>query len=289
MAAAVRIRYVYETSFFDGRPGSSNGQQPESATDQVDSAINHPIVRRIQQAVIRARKAVTSGSSSRNIDMMALSDDDDVATAASLHHHDPSSIMSSLQTSMCSLDGEELLGDDGRLVSLNRSRSLQQTHLLHEQQHHRGFSLHLSPKQRTRIGEAVLSPISDKSENETSQMLNTGAAAQTVTEFNPAASSSSCISRRRPQSLFPNIISRPGGFNSSDSGISISANSLVNSSHEALQQTHKPTTHLSLNNSQGNKSNPITSTRRKCSISIPQKKKTLRPDRFFHYSLCCLL
>jgi hypothetical protein len=177
---------------------------------------------------------------------------------------------------MCS---SEEADPDGRIL-LNRSRSLQQTHhLFHhsvDSHHHRGFSLHLSPKQRTKISEAVLSPISDKSENETCQMLTTSTTTTPTTTTQVPATTSAVASsfefnsvlshrRRPPQSLFPSIISsRPvggsagGGFNSSDSGISISANSLVtNDSHEALQPLHKPPLHLSLDNSHGKKSNPF--------------------------------
>jgi hypothetical protein len=197
-------------------------------SEQVDSAINHPIVRKIQQAVIRARKAVMLTSSSSS----ALANSNPNMTAAVGHHsmteqsersvqRSPSSISSSFQTSMFSLDetGTGQLDVDGRIL-LNRSRSLQQTHhLFHSvdsSHHHRGFSLHLSPKQRTKMSETVvLSPISDKSENEaTSQMLitpttSTAAAAVIPFEFN----SSTVAVRRRPQSLFPSISinSRPGG------------------------------------------------------------------------------
>lgn len=254
MASAVKIRYVYETSFFDGRNDCWTSQ-PDNPPEEVDSAVNHPIVRKIQQAVIRARKAVTSSMNSNpNIDMTGHSEPD--RSSLQLQR----SNISSLQTSICSLD-ESAQDLDGRLI-LNRSRSLQQTHhLFHSvdshhnyHHHHRGFSLHLSPKQRTKVSEAVLSPISDKSENETSQMLTTTtvpipSSVAVPFEFHAAA-------RRRPQSLFSNIISgRPsgsaGGFNGSDSGISISANSLVtNDSHEALQPLNKPPLHLSLDNSQ---------------------------------------
>lgn len=282
MASAVRIRYVYETSFFDGRNGDWTSQQPEEDTnpsEQVDSAINHPIVRKIQQAVIRARKAVAASSSSGsnpNIDMTAGQH----SSLMEEREQQRSPSISSLQTSsMCSSEEADA---DGRIL-LNRSRSLQQTHhLFHHSvdshhHHHRGFSLHLSPKQRTKISEAVLSPISDKSENETCQMLTSSTTTTpTTTTQVPATSAvassfefSSVLSHRRrpPQSLFPSIISsRPvggsagGGFNSSDSGISISANSLVtNDSHEALQPLHKPPLHLSLDNSHGNKSNPLVS------------------------------
>jgi hypothetical protein len=281
MASAVRIRYVYETSFFDGRNADWTSQQPEedpNPSEQVDSAINHPIVRKIQQAVIRARKAVVASSSSSssnpNIDMTAGH-----SSLMEEREQQRSPSISSLQTSsMCSSEEADA---DGRIL-LNRSRSLQQTHhLFHHSvdshhHHHRGFSLHLSPKQRTKISEAVLSPISDKSENETCQMLTTSTTTTpTTTTQVPATTSavassfefSSVLSHRRrpPQSLFPSIISsRPvggsagGGFNSSDSGISISANSLVtNDSHEALQPLHKPPLHLSLDNSHGKKSNPF--------------------------------
>lgn len=282
MASAVRIRYVYETSFFDGRNGDWTSQQPEEDTnpsEQVDSAINHPIVRKIQQAVIRARKAVAASSSSGsnpNIDMTAGQH----SSLMEEREQQRSPSISSLQTSsMCSSEEADA---DGRIL-LNRSRSLQQTHhLFHHSvdshhHHHRGFSLHLSPKQRTKISEAVLSPISDKSENETCQMLTSSTTTTpTTTTQVPATSAvassfefNSVLSHRRrpPQSLFPSIISsRPvggsagGGFNSSDSGISISANSLVtNDSHEALQPLHKPPLHLSLDNSHGNKSNPLVS------------------------------
>lgn len=300
MAGAVRIRYVYETSFYDGRPDSTTTAVVDPP-EQVDSAINHPIVRRIQQAVFRARKAVVSSMAHQNtsLDIGHQSDDDCTTSTGSVtdrmmthqshkqqQQHQRRSSVSTLQTSMCSSSGgssddeDSAAGEDGRLF-LNRSRSLQQTHLLHSSStssswldrvgHHRGFSLHLSPKQRTRISEAVLSPISDKSENETSQMLVTTGSTSTVTAGNlmPLAASgvhlmttaefcinSNPTSRRRPQSLFPAII-RTGGsaaFNSSDSGISISANSLV-ASHEALQQPsahNQPTTHhVSLNNSHG--------------------------------------
>jgi hypothetical protein len=280
MASAVRIRYVYETSFFDGRNADWTSQQPEedpNPSEQVDSAINHPIVRKIQQAVIRARKAVVASSSSSssnpNIDMTAGH-----SSLMEEREQQRSPSISSLQTSMCS---SEEADPDGRIL-LNRSRSLQQTHhLFHHSvdshhHHHRGFSLHLSPKQRTKISEAVLSPISDKSENETCQMLTTSTTTTPTTTTQVPATTSAVASsfefnsvlshrRRPPQSLFPSIISsRPvggsagGGFNSSDSGISISANSLVtNDSHEALQPLHKPPLHLSLDNSHGNKSNPF--------------------------------
>lgn len=268
--ATVRFRYVYETSFFDGRPSSPITTSPlpvQSPVDQVDSAINHPIVRKIQQAVFRARKVVASSGLLMNqhqhnsVEMDAT---DRISTSSSpaFGVHRRSSI-STLQTSMCSSDDEEST-DDGRSY-LNRSRSLQQTHLLQslDHQHHRGFSLHLSPKQRTKMSEAVLSPISDKSENETTSQTLTAAP---VTALLPIASSKVCefhagagsgMMRRRPTpSLFPSIIRTTGGvasaagFNSSDSGISISANSLV-ASHEALQPpNHKPS-HLSLNNSHG--------------------------------------
>ena len=263
-SSAVRIRYVYETSFYDGRadwsssPSSQMDNNPPS--EQVDSVINHPIVRKIQQAVITARKAVMLTWSS------ALANSDHSMTEQSVQRS-PSSISSSFQTSMFSLDetGAGQLDVDGRVL-LNRSRSLQQTHhLFHSvdsSHHHRGFSLHLSPKQRTKMCETVvLSPISDKSENEaTSQMLvtpttSTAAAAVIPFEFN-----SSTVVRRRPQSLFPSISinSRPGGSaGGSDSGISISANSLVtNDSHEALQPLHKPPLHLSLDNSHGKSNHP---------------------------------
>jgi hypothetical protein len=279
-SSAVRIRYVYETSFYDGRAdwsSSSSSSQMDNnpPSEQVDSAINHPIVRKIQQAVIRARKAVMLTSSSSS----ALANSNPNMTAAVGHHsmteqsersvqRSPSSISSSFQTSMFSLDetGTGQLDVDGRIL-LNRSRSLQQTHhLFHSvdsSHHHRGFSLHLSPKQRTKMSETVvLSPISDKSENEaTSQMLitpttSTAAAAVIPFEFN----SSTVAVRRRPQSLFPSISinSRPGGSaGGSDSGISISANSLVtHDSHEALQPLHKPPLHLSLDNSHGKSNHP---------------------------------
>lgn len=280
MASAVRIRYVYETSFFDGRADWTS-QQPEednNPSEQVDSAINHPIVRKIQQAVIRARKAVassssgSSSSSNPNIDTTAGHSSLMESERVSLREQQRSPSISSLQTSsMCS---SEEADPDGRIL-LNRSRSLQQTHhffhhSVDSHHHHRGFSLHLSPKQRTKISEAVLSPISDKSENETCQMLTSTTTTTPTTTQVPATSavqssfefSSTVLSHRRrpPQSLFPSIISsRPvggsagGGFNSSDSGISISANSLVtNDSHEALQPLHKPPLHLSLDNSHGN-------------------------------------
>lgn len=305
-SSAVRIRYVYETSFYDGRAdwsSSSSSSQMDNnpPSEQVDSAINHPIVRKIQQAVIRARKAVMLTSSSSS----ALANSNPNMTAAVGHHsmteqsersvqRSPSSISSSFQTSMFSLDetGTGQLDVDGRIL-LNRSRSLQQTHhLFHSvdsSHHHRGFSLHLSPKQRTKMSETVvLSPISDKSENEaTSQMLitpttSTAAAAVIPFEFN----SSTVAVRRRPQSLFPSISinSRPGGSaGGSDSGISISANSLVtHDSHEALQPLHKPPLHLSLDNSHGKSNHPRLSIIR-IDLSLQWNVKFVRKFLFFFF------
>lgn len=135
---------LIETSFFDGRNDCWTSQ-PDNPPEEVDSAVNHPIVRKIQQAVIRARKAVTSSMNSNpNIDMTGHSEPD--RSSLQLQR----SNISSLQTSICSLD-ESAQDLDGRLI-LNRSRSLQQTHhLFHSvdshhnyHHHHRGFSLHRS-------------------------------------------------------------------------------------------------------------------------------------------------
>lgn len=175
---------------------------------------------------------------------------------------------SSLHT-ICSLadeaDDDEMIlsendGDDDsrRLLLLNRSHSLQQTHLLHpDASGRRGFSLYLSPKQRMRVGEAVLSPISDKSETNESNSTEPSANL-TVTPVPSLSLShrqhqpSSSSSARRPLSLFG--LPKPSGFaNSSDSGISISANSLA-TSHEALLQPQPPSRKslvLSFNNSHG--------------------------------------
>lgn len=263
MAAALKVRYVYETSFFDGRgPDWTSSSHQADPPDQVDSAINHPIVRRIQQAVNRARKAVVASSAivsssqeqQEQIGHDHLSTDDGIGI---MHPHQRRSSISTLQTgSGASSDSEDSSNEDGRLIFLNRSRSLQQTHLL-DHRPSAGFSLHLSPKQRTRMSEAVLSPISDKSENETTSTANistilptTTATTRTTTTTTIGLELINTTSRRRPQSLFPAIIRASGNaFNSSDSGISISANSLA-ASHEALQQPPNRH-HVSLNNSHG--------------------------------------
>lgn len=152
-------------------------------------------------------------------------------------------------------------------LRLNRSCSLQ--HHLVSSSNRRGFSLHLSPKRRVASSrmcsnEAVLSPISDKSETngETcnaiiSHHLTVPAGSNSKTPIAPSSAS-----RPRPAlSLFKptgGLIGAAGGFNSSDSGISISAAS----SHEALllpSSTSIKPAHLSLNSSHGNTSSIPTS------------------------------
>lgn len=170
---AVRHRCLYET-FFDGSSSCSGLEQ-----DQVDYAINHPIVHRL---------SLKKPHVEVKMEVSRMEDD-----CSAMRSRNDRSSMSSLEASVSSLEDDDL----------NRSRVLRPL-------------LHLSPMQRTRISESVLSPISDKSENDD--------AVPAVHTQVPA--------RRRPQQLFPSVKNRLA-LNNSDSGISISACSLE-TSHEAL-------------------------------------------------------
>lgn len=103
-----------------------------------------------------------------------------------------------------------------------------------EVHHHgrRGFSLHLSPKQRIICNsEAVLSPISDKSETNGGEVVTV----------------KSHVSRCRPAlSLF-----KPIGYNNTSSDSGISAGGSAASSHEALLQRPSGFKPVSLSNSHG--------------------------------------
>lgn len=210
---ALRVRYHYETSFFDARPADA-----DDAADQVDDAINHPILQRLAGKVQRR----------------------DASTAAQRR-----SSFSSLGASVSSLEEEEQAGRFESVATLlNRSRSLQ-----HRRQCG-AFSLHLSPTARTRIGECVLSPISDKSENDATQ----DAAPSTAAATPPA------LHRRRPRHLAPLVFAKSdakAALNGSDSGISISANSLETSASDALPVrclVQKATTGSLSSNSHGRQS-----------------------------------
>ena len=249
MALVSRVRYVYETFFEDKtRPWIP-------PTDQLDTVVNHPTVRKMMMSQEAQSRAV--------LDPQVIG-----VESPSTNQKRPSSVSGSLHT-ICSLadeaeDEQDMSEDDdsnGRmgLLLLNRSRSLQQTHLLHPDgagsgvggSGRRGFSLYLSPKQRNHRsgGEVILSPISDKSESNENSCCNTSITVEANLTVTPVATGSSQQQRaRRPLSLF----GKPSGFNSSDSGISISANSLV-TSHEALplQPPSRKSLILSLNNSHG--------------------------------------
>jgi len=281
--AVSRVRYVYETFFEDNTPWIPPPDQ------FIDTVVNHPSVRKMMRTS-SSQEAQRGGVGGGGERMAAKATSTITTTTALVHHLDPSleeesdhsvdcdvhhqqqhqqrrSSAASLHT-ICSLadeaDDEMILSendgdDDSRgLLLLNRSHSLQQTHLLHpDASGRRGFSLYLSPKQRMRVGEAILSPISDKSE--TNESNSTEPSANLTVTPVPSLSlshrqhqqASSSSSARRPLSLFG--LPKPSGFaNSSDSGISISANSLA-TSHEALQPQppSRKSLVLSFNNSHG--------------------------------------
>ena len=209
---------VYET-FFDSR--STNDRCPYF--NQVDFLINHPVLQKINV--------------SRSVDhfqrCLPQCADDDKSWLQSPVNSTCSSV-SSLRT-VCSLEEsqqqqQQQVHDIGRVPRLRHSASVH-----HQVQRPSKFSLNLSPKLRSKFCE-ILSPISDKSqeigENESSTVLIKSVPVERTT---------------RPKSLFSHVTeSSTGGFNSSDSGISISAHSLL--SHDALQFKQ---THVSLDNAQG--------------------------------------
>lgn len=212
--ASVRVRRCFYETFFDGgQSGSSSSDQ-----DQVDYAINHPIMQRlastknkrigeqfisVTKAEINRERQPLDGQSSRITRSRQIS-------------------VSSLAASSVSSFEDD---DDEEAKFLNRSRSLTT--------HHHLRPLHLSPAQRTRISESVLSPISDKSENDTTTTTTNAPALEAAA----SVAISAPARRRRPQlDLASSKRNRtPSALNNSDSGISVlSANSLATSSQEVL-------------------------------------------------------
>ena len=149
----------------------------------MDYAINHPILHRL---------SLKKPSVDVKMEVSRIEDDCSV-----MRSRNDRSSLSSLEASVSSLEDDDL----------NRTRVLRPL-------------LHLSPMQRTRISESVLSPISDKSENDEPVLV---------------VHSQMPVRKLRPQQLFPCAVAAKNrlALNNSDSGISISANSLE-TSHEAL-------------------------------------------------------
>ena len=229
----VRSRCIYETCFVirDSSPSSQADGQFTMAADPIEKAIR-PILKKIGN---NRQPAVAFSGSNSSLRTTYSAELDEINDASS----SPSPPLD---------------------IRLNRSRSFQHHPLVISSR--RGFTLHLSPKQRTSRmcnNEAVLSPISDKSETNGESCNAIISHHLTVPVGNnspapiPSSSSGTVSSRPRPAlSLFkPASGLEAAGFNSSDSGISISAAS----SHEALllpstSSSTKPA-HLSLNSSHG--------------------------------------
>ena len=232
---AGKTRYTYET-FFDCHPywNERKDNDARETFDTVEYLVNHPTVRKIEANMYhstsrlhvqpRFRQLTETGSTS-------------LKSSPSLS---PASSVSSLRT-VFSLEIEE------NSCVTRRSQSQNPLLFLHSASVHNSqsdkqalkFSLHLSPKLRSKFCE-VLSPISDKSQEigESEPVL-----------MKPTTTRLPLQDRKfRPKSLF-SPPSNEAALNSSDSGISISAHSLL--SHDALPAISCKPAHLSLENSQG--------------------------------------